>query len=163
MAELQLFCDGSSDPETGIGYGAYLLTDSDHITLPNLADTIHVKRFEPTNAARLELQTLLWALKEILPIQAKLTIFSDSQTICGLPARRQRLEQNNFCSQQGRPLNNADLYREFYALLPDDQIQFCKLKGHLRAEERTLNDQIFREVDKAARRALRQEMTKLKV
>ncbi len=158
MAELKLFCDGSSDPETGIGYGAYLLTDSDLTDLPNLDEVISLKRFEPTNAARLELQTLLWALKELLPIQAELTVFSDSQTICGLPARKQRLVQNNFCSQKGRPLNNADLYREFYSLLSDDQIQFCKLKGHLRTEERTMNDRIFREVDKAARRALRKEM-----
>ena len=157
MSTLKLFCDGSADPKTGIGFGACLLISPYDTSTEELPNRIHLQRFEATNAARLELQTLLWALKELIAPATDLTIHSDSQTICQLPQRQQRLEANNFCSAQGRPLNNADLYREFYRLLPKYKITICKQSGHLPGAERTLNDQIFRLVDKAARGALRQE------
>ncbi len=158
MAELQLFCDGSADPTTGIGYGACLLISSDQTSLEDMISQIRVKPFAQTTAARLEMQTLLWALQEFVPPGAQLTIHCDSQTICELPQRRRSLEEKHFCSRLGRPLNNADLYREFFEQLDNYQLEFCKRCGHLPAAQRTLPDQIFRLVDKAARRALRDEL-----
>ncbi len=161
MTKLKLFCDASVDPQSAIGYGACLLIGSEPPNPADLSAQIRLQRFEQTNAARLELQTLIWALKTFIAAGTELCIHSDSQTLCELPQRQQRLIANNFCSAQGRPLNNADLYREFYQLSASYQLHFCKQRGHLPSTERSRDDQIFRLVDKAARAALRQELKKL--
>ncbi len=156
MQIIKLFCDASVDPTSGIGFGACLLVSHDYPVIEKLAKDIHIRRFEATTAARLELQTLLWALHELIPQQARVVVHTDSQTVCQLPQRQQRLEANNFCSSTGRPLNNADIYREFFQVYAAGTINFCKQQGHLPALERRLDDQIFRLVDQASRKALRQ-------
>ncbi len=161
MPALKLFCDASVDPHSGIGIAACLLIEVSQTEQQDVFAKIQLKRFEQTNPARLELQTLIWALQTQLSPGMAVTVHSDSQTLCQLPVRRQRLIATNFCSRQGRPLNNADLYREFYQLAASYQLQFCKQKGHLPGAERTANDLIFRQVDKAARAALRKELHQL--
>ena len=160
MQAIKLFCDASVDPTSGIGFGACLLVSHESPVIEELAKDIHIRKFEATTAARLELQTLLWALHELIPQQARVVVHTDSQTVCQLPQRQQRLEANNFCSSTGRPLNNADLYRDFFHIFSADVIKFCKQQGHVPTAERTLDDQIFRLVDKASRKALRQDKQK---
>ncbi len=162
MPQIKLFCDASGDPQSGIGFGACLRIDAEAPDPVALNSAIQLQRFEQTNAARLELQTLIWAVKTLVAPGTELIIHSDSQTLCELPQRRQRLIANGFCSGQGRPLNNADLYREFYQLAANHQLHFCKQRGHLPGAERSLDDQLFRLVDKAARAALRQELKVLR-
>ena len=114
MHELTLFTDGSVNTESKIGYGAYLLVAEPDLSLELLQQQVQVKRFEQTSSTKLELQTLLWALTEINALNRKLTIYTDSQNLIGLPGRRQRLEQNDYRSKQNRRLNNYLLYQEFY-------------------------------------------------
>ena len=160
MQAIKLFCDASVNPTSGIGFGACLLVSHESPVIEELAKDIQIRRFEATTAARLELQNLLWALHELIPQQARVVVHTDSQTICQLPQRQQRLESNNFCSSTGQPLNNADLYREFFHLYSPGSINFCKQRGHLPPAERSPDDQIFRLVDKASRKALRQDKQK---
>jgi len=156
---LLLFTDGSVDTETKIGYGAYLLLTDTDLGLENLNSQIKVQRFEHTSSSRLELQTLLWALGELETAGCRLTIYSDSQNIIGLPARRERLEANDFHSQQNRKLNNYQLYEEFYRLTDQHNCQFVKVRGHQPTKQKSLIEQVFSLVDRASRKALRDNKT----
>ena len=150
-----LFTDGSVHTQSGVGYGAYLVLSeplSDH---EKPASFIHTRKFDQASSSRLELQTMLWALKEIAGNEGKMIVYTDSQTIIGLTDRRARLEQKEFRSSKGIPLKNADLYREFYKLTDHLECEFVKVKGHKPGKSKDEIDRLFAMVDKAARKALR--------
>ncbi len=155
MKPLNLFTDGSGHPQTGVGFAAYFAGREDtHPSLPALHE-ITIKRFEATTVARLELSALLWALTEIGDDANNATVYTDSQTIAGLLDRRARLEQSDFRSKAGRRLNHHELYRSFYAAWDRHQFTMIKLEGHTRTHGASHLQQIFAQVDQAARRALR--------
>jgi len=154
---LHLFTDGSVDSASKIGYGAYLLVAETELALDELSRRINVQRFEQTSSTRLELQTLLWALGEAHATKCKLTIYSDSQNIISLPARRKKLEQCNFYSKQNRRLNNHQLYQDFYRLTDHLVCDFFKVRGHRPAQQKNTIEQIFDLVDRASRKALRKD------
>lgn len=158
MSELILFTDASVNTVSKVGFGAALLIDRAAIprSAEELKRSIKLKRFEQTSSTKLELQTLLWALEPIPEITSKLTIYTDSQNIIGLPARRQRLEHLGFCSSNGKTLNQADLYREFYRYIERLDCTFAKIRGHQAAKHKGEIEQLFTLVDRAARRALRE-------
>jgi len=156
MKLLTLFTDASVDPESGIGFGAFLLIDRIAADPAALQEAVQIRRFEHTSSTRLELETVIGALREIRP--DKITIYSDSQNLINLPNRRARLERANFCSNQNKPLNQADLYREFFQLMDRIDCTFVKVKGHRRTKEKNEIEQIFTLVDRASRQALRAEL-----
>ena len=56
IKEIKLFCDGSVNPKTKIGFGAYFIYDE------NLEkQNIKIKKFVDTSSTKLELEVLLWA------------------------------------------------------------------------------------------------------
>lgn len=148
-----LLTDGSVNPKQGIGYGAYLTFSEIPDDLEELKDLIKIKRFENTSSTKLELQTLLWALSEI-PEQ-KVVSYTDSQNIVGLLDRRDRLIEQDFCSKGGRRLRNQELYREFYQVIEDFEIEFRSIKGHKPSRNKDRMDEVFTLVDRASRNALR--------
>ncbi len=154
---LLLFSDGSVNPQTKVGYGAYLLLPASGGLLEEVKvdGIVKTKCFTPTTSTKLELQTLLWALGTLETVDCPLTIYTDSQNIVGLPQRRKQLEQNGFCNKAGRCLNNAELYREFYRYVDRFECSFVKLSGHLPTRQKTEIDCLFSFVDKASRQALR--------
>lgn len=152
-----LFTDGSVDTESKVGYGAYLLVADAELGLEELSSQIKVQRFEQTSSSRLELQTLLWALGALETSGGRLTVYSDSQNIIGLPARRERLESNDFRSKQNRKLNHYLLYEEFYRLTDRQICQFVKVPGHQATKQKSHIDQLFTLVDRASRKALRED------
>ena len=114
MLHLRVFTDGSVNTQLKIGYGAYLLvSDLMNASINSFRDSLKLKRFEQTSSTKLELQTLLWSLEEIITLtngsNITLTVYTDSQNIVGLPARRARLEHNDYFSSKNRRLNNFDL------------------------------------------------------
>lgn len=157
MKELRLFVDGSVDSASKVGYGAYLLVAKTELGLNELSSQIKVQHFEQTSSTRLELQTLLWALGEVQTTECKLTIFSDSQNIISLPGRRKRLEQHDYRSKQNRQLNNYQLYQDFFRLTDHLVCEFIKVRGHRPAHQKTTIEQLFALVDRASRKALRNE------
>ena len=91
-----LFTDGSADPESKVGYGAYVLISDLKVDPETVKSAVKIKRFENTSSTRLEIETVLWALHELRP--DKITLYSDSRNLIDLPDRRDRLEKKNFCS-----------------------------------------------------------------
>lgn len=148
--------------QSKIGYGAYLLVSEPGLSLDELRAQVKLKRFEQTSSTKLELQTLLWTLGEIQVSNPKLIVYTDSLNIIGLPARRARLEQQDFRSNKNRKLNNYELYQEFYQLSDRLEIELIKLAGHQSAKQKTDIAQLFSLVDKASRHALRAAKNELR-
>jgi ribonuclease HI len=157
MQTVMLFTDGSVNTRSKIGYGAYLAVFGATLSAEELTTRVQVKRFEQTSSTRLELQTLLWALNDLQATGCKVMIYTDSQNIIGLPGRRQRLEQNDYRTVKKTRLKNDQLYREFYRLTDLLNCELVKVHGHMAARHKAEIDRIFTLVDRAARRALRED------
>ena len=156
--ELLLFTDASVHPQSQIGYGACLAVTKPDLSLAELKAQVQVRRFESTSSTKLELQTLLWALDEIQTTNYQVIIYTDSQSIIGLSARRERLEQNEYRSKQNRRLNNYQLYQEFFRLTDQIDCQLVKVRGHQASKRKDEIEQLFTLVDRASRQALRDDM-----
>jgi ribonuclease HI len=154
---IKLFTDGSSHPQTNIGFGAYLLIIDDSKSLDELQDDIKLKMFENTSSTKLEVQTMLWALSNI-DIKEEFVVYTDCQNIIGLANRRKRFESNNYLTKKGNLIANHELYKEFYKLTDNLNCQFIKVKGHKETSQKDEIDKIFTLVDKAARDKLRNEL-----
>lgn len=156
--QLHIFTDGSTHPQSKIGYGAYLAITDLHVSCEKLQNKVQVKRFENTTSTQLELQTLLWALNDTRTAEldgAKLTIYTDSQNIITLPTRQHRLEQQNYISHNSRKLKNTILYQHFFSLRSVLDFQLVKVNGHKPSSDKNTIDRLFGLVDKASRHALR--------
>jgi ribonuclease HI len=155
MVELMLFTDGSVNNKTNIGYGAYLAVSERGLPLNSLKACVKVRRFEHTSSTKLELQTLLWAISDIQALGNRVTVFTDSQNIIGLPGRRNWFEQNDYRSKKNRRLNNYELYQEFYRSTDRLELEFVKVPGHQGSNQKNEIDRLFTLVDRASRNALR--------
>jgi ribonuclease HI len=159
MFSLMLFTDGSVNTKTRVGYGAFLAVSDISLPLETLKTKVKVKQFENTSSTRLELQTLLWAIDEVTPLNTEkmmeVRVYSDSQNIVGLSARRSGLERRNYHANNGKPLRNAELYKQFYRAMDQFYCQVIKVDGHNPQHTKNDVDRLFALVDKAARSALR--------
>lgn len=147
---MKLFCDGSVNPQMKIGFGAYFILD-ENIQNQN----IKTKKFENTSSTKLELEVLLWALKD-MNIEEKIQVYTDCQNILSLLSRREKLEKNNFRTSTNKIVKNELLYKEFYFLLDKYEIEFIKVKGHKKSSLKDEIDKAFNLVDKASRNTLRE-------
>ncbi len=154
---LLLFTDGSVNTKTNTGWGAYLAVSNIEIPPEKLIKKVKLRSFKETSSSKLEIQTLIWALSEVCNFNGKITVYTDSQTIVGLPDRRVRLEKNDYFSKSGRPINNNDLYREFFTITDQINCEFLKIKGHNKTSLKDNVDWLFTIVDRASRNAVRGE------
>ena len=152
-----LFTDGSVNAQSNIGYGAYLAVPEAGLSLDSLRSRVKVRRFEHTSSTKLELQTLLWAFSEIQALGIKVIVYTDSQNIMGLQARRDRFEQTDYRSKKNRRLNNYELYQEFYRVTDPLECEFVKVRGHQGSNQKDDIDRLFTLVDRASRKALRRD------
>ncbi len=155
MDDLMLLTDGSVNIQSKVGYGAYLTVSEPALSLDLLRENVKVKRFENTSSTKLELQTLLWALSDIQALGDRVTVYTDSQNIIGLPGRRERFEKNDYRSKKGRHLNNYELYQDFYKMTDQLNCEFVKVRGHKVSNQKDDIDRLFTLVDRASRNALR--------
>jgi ribonuclease HI len=155
VTSLNVFTDGSVHPQSGIGYGAYLIIPNIDLPLNLLRKQVNVKQFENTSSTKLELQTLLFALNETNDLSQEVTIYTDSQNIVRLPLRQEYLQKNNYRSKKKELIKNHLLYKEFYEITNNLDCEFIKVKGHKVSRDKDKIDRIFNLVDKASRAALR--------
>ena len=158
LLNIKLFCDGSVNPQRKIGFGSYFIYDENL-----LKQDIKIKKFLETSSTKLELEVLLWALKDIsLIAQDKSTsikniiIYTDCQNILGLEKRREKLELNNYKTSTAKIVKNHELYKEFYKITDILECTFEKVKGHKKSSQKNDIDKLFNLVDKASRKALRE-------
>ena len=155
MTILRLFTDGSVNPKSKVGYGAYLALLLEVPYSVSFKADVKVKKFEQTSSVKLEIQTLIWALTSIQKPASRIIVYTDSQNIIGLQARRGRLEKKDYLSKKNRPINNSALYQEFFYLSDQLNCEFKKVKGHKPSQLKDEAEQFFTLVDKASRKALR--------
>jgi len=163
MERFLLFVDGSVNPGRKIGFGCYLFLPEkliDQLTPAELKALLKLKKFDSTSSSRLEIETLLWALKELektIDKENSIVIYTDSHNIRGLKNRRGRLEKANFqMKKRQTEIKNADLYRQFYRFQEQLNFKVIKVAGHSKLSEKNAVDKIFLEVDRASRKALRE-------
>jgi ribonuclease HI len=111
MTILQLFTDGSVNPKTKVGYGACLAVSSEVPYSVCFKADVKVKKFEQTSSAKLEIQTLIWALTSIQKPASRIIVYTDSQNIIGLQARLGRLEKTIICQRRIGPLKMVHCIR----------------------------------------------------
>jgi len=157
VGELMLLTDGSVNTQSKIGYGAYLAIAKGGLSLDLLRARVKVRRFESTSSTKLELQTLLWALRDIQALRDNVIVYTDSQNIMGLRRRRERFEQNNYRSKKNRLHNNYQLYQEFYRMTDRLNCKFVKVRGHQVSNQKDDIDRLFTLVDRASRNAMRED------
>ncbi len=165
MNRIFIFTDSSVNPQTQIGFGACLiLKESEFLSLSlnEIEKKLAFKKFTSTSSTTLELQTLLWALSEIMnyykipEIINHLILYTDSQCIEKLLQRRNKLEKSHFISAgQNRELSHSSLYREYYGLNDQLKFQVVKVKGHSKTASKDPIHLVFSLVDKASRKKLR--------
>ena len=152
-----LFTDASVNTHSHIGYGAYLAVSEGGLSLESLRQRVKVRRFEHTSSTKLELQALLWALSDMQALGSRVIVYTDSQNIMGLKGRRDRFEQNDYCSKKNKRLNNFELYQEFYRMTDQLDCEFIKVRGHQVSNQKDDIDRLFTLVDRASRNALRRD------
>ena len=158
MKKIKLFTDSSVNPQEKIGFGSFLILDEKNISFEEMKKNMKIKRFENTSSTKLELQTLLWELNEIIDKNIIIEVYTDCQNIIGLQDRRKKLEKNNFHSLAGKLMNNHELYKDFFEKIKKLNLTFIKVKGHKKNSLKDEIDTIFNLVDKASRNALRENM-----
>jgi predicted GIY-YIG superfamily endonuclease/ribonuclease HI len=169
-----LITDASLNPEHSVGVGGYLIAPEALITDPSsairkceLSQILVLRRFEGTSSAKLEVQTVLWALEECcagstIPGSGNIHIYTDSQCVAGLLSRRRRLENSGYqCRGGKRQLKNASLYRKYYEFYDRLAFEVTQVAGHAPSRSRNRVQSIFSFVDQSARKALKLWMAQL--
>ena len=155
---IYLFTDGSVNPQSNVGFGAYLVLDKLDCLYSELNEQIQIKKFENTSSTKLELEILLWALNNESLENFKIVVYTDCQNIIGLEDRRKRFEKNNYLTSKGKEIKNHELYKSFYKNLDILDCEFIKVKGHKKKSVKDEIDEIFTLVDRATRKALRESV-----
>ncbi|MCV6606887.1 MAG: ribonuclease H [Campylobacterales bacterium] len=153
-----MFCDVSVNTKIKEGVGAVLFLegeDFESLTKEEIENQISIFNFQNTSSTKLEIQTSIKALRSVQDKKQKITLYTDSQCICGLENRRAKLEANNFQGKNDKKLNNTDLYIEFYQLVDELDLEIVKVKGHSPSKSRNTIEKIFTVVDRRARKELR--------
>lgn len=155
QSKMYLFTDGSVNPQSGVGFGAFLLLENLKSSVETLDSKIKIKKFENTSSTKLELETLLWALDAVELKNSTLVIYTDCQNIIGLPARRDGFEAKKYMTSKAKLIKNHQLYKEFFKRLDSLDCELIKVKGHKKSSQKSEIDEIFTLVDRATREALR--------
>ncbi len=154
-----LFTDGSVNPKSKVGYGAILYTIDINQPLVELKSMVKLNQFTDTSSTKLELENLLWGLHLVTEKGfTKIVVYTDSQNILSLLNRRERLEENQYHTRGNKPVKNSGLYKSFFTLYDTNHIEIIKIKGHQPGRSKSTLEQIFTLVDRASRKALRNEV-----
>ena len=168
MNRFALFTDVSVNPQRKVGVGGYLLVplsfleQEPHTVVQGaVSNLLKTRKFEETSSTKLELQTVLWALDDVLEELTgsscgSLQIYTDSQCVAGILARRAALTNADFIAKRsGQPLAHAPLYRAFYAKYDQLGFQLIKVAGHASTHTHDTVHRIFSYVDRDVRKELK--------
>ncbi|MBA7650647.1 hypothetical protein ES703_58457 [subsurface metagenome] len=170
---IALFTDISLNSKEKIGFGSYLIipeSDLKNVTLELIKINVQLKKFKSTSSTKLEIETLLWAIEELINnhkqvyLFGNLSIYTDSQSIVSLPERRKKLESSGFKSvRKNKKLNNAIFYRKYYQYQDKLRFKLLKIKGHSKLHTKDILHKLFTLVDRISRKALRTYLEKNKI
>jgi len=156
--DFSVFCDGSYHPQGQIGVIAVLIVPAGEVPDPS---AVRTKAFTSPSITHVELKAAIWGMECLLPNRGKaIHLFTDATAIEGLPARREKLEASGYLSgRTGKLLANAELYKKFFKIFDEVRPSLFWIKGHSPNETRSETQEIFRLVDQAARKTLRERIS----
>jgi ribonuclease HI len=149
MAEeaVKVYTDGSCHTQHKIGtWVAIVFAGTKRKILSGIEkDTTH---------NRMELTAVIEAIEHIRTHYKNVSIkvYTDSQYVTGLPARKEKLLSTDFITGRGTALQNADLIKIFFETLTVLTIEFIKIKAHQKKDDITNYN---READRLSRKLLR--------
>jgi ribonuclease HI len=154
---IQIFTDGSCHTKCNIGgWAAILLFPEEKKLLKGtVLNTTH---------NRMELLAVIKAIECANErfTDALLQIHTDSQYVCLIPFRKEKLKKKQFLTKKGTSIQNADLVQEIIQKIESHSIDFIKVKAHQKPLEVGINYHASkvidynREVDKLAREIVRE-------
>lgn len=146
---IDIYTDGSCHTQHLIGgWAAILFIGREKIVLSGTETN--------TTHNRMELTAVIKAIEYVQANYKDTTIiniFSDSQYVIGLPARKEKLSAKAFTTSAGNDIQNADLVKELLALDGSLTLLFTKIKAHQKQTD-IANHNI--EVDKLSRKLVRE-------
>lgn len=127
-----------------------------HNTTDASQQPFNIHSMKEDNNIRAEVQGAILALKACAT-GSKVILFSDCQTVVGLPRRKEKLIATNFIGKKKKlVINNADIYQEFYKEFDRLEPEIHWLAGHISKDKKTKIDNNFSYVDKQVRKKLRE-------
>jgi ribonuclease HI len=149
MLEVVIYTDGSCHAQKKSGaWVAIVLINSLKIVLSG--------KEESTTHNRMELTAVLKAMEYIknhFTQNRIVKIYSDSQYVVDLPARKEKLIKAAFVTKKGKELNNTDLIKLLHGYLNDYSTEFIKVKAHQK-KDNVINYNI--EADILSRKLIRE-------
>jgi ribonuclease HI len=141
---------------------AIFRTSHAHDSLAIENANLQIEQIDERNCIRAELRSAISALKSCVT-GAHVKMFCDCQAIVELPSRKQRLESLDFMSQRTKQaLANADLYRQFFAILRQIHLEILWVKGHAPSQAGNHIQKNFSYLDRRIRQTLRAKVNALK-
>ncbi len=147
--KIEIYTDGSCHTQLKIGaWAAILLFTGQEIVLKGIQ--------ENTTHNQMEILAVIKCLEYLKNENLNfdlIEVYSDSQYVIGLLDRKEKLLENNFMTSKGKKRVNEDLILVFFESINSLNIEFIKVKAHLK-ESNELN--FNRKVDKIVRKLLRE-------
>lgn len=144
-----IYSDGSCNTQTNIGAWASIIVSN------NKNQTISGIENNTTNN-RMELFSVIKSFEYIeknISDFKKICVYSDSQYVCHLPNRMEKIIKNNFNTKSGNSIRNSDLIKILFNYIKKYNISFIKVKAHKRQDSN--ESKLNRYVDKLARKLVR--------
>jgi ribonuclease HI len=142
--------------------GHFFLFDNEKLELSKRANIpFFLEQISETNNIRAEIRSALVAI-QMAPADLKVVLYTDCESICKLLSRRGNLEKTNFMSQRhSTPLNNTDLYKEFFKIMDSIQPELIWVKGHCRDRGINSIQNNFSYLDQKVRKQLRKVVSEI--
>lgn len=162
-----LFTDASFDSASKLAScGVLLLDKAAAFGEPASSKNVVTKFIKQTGCSGAEVCSAIYGLGIISDLEVsrnpQVYLITDSTAVQGLVQRRPRLEKNNFLSRSsGKPLKNAEVYREFYQVYDQVRPEMILLKGHRPKHQRDPIEKQFAIVDQRVRKELRTHLRSL--
>lgn len=149
---ITIYTDGSCHTQHCVGsWVAIVLTGTEKIVLQGISRN--------TSHHEMELTAVIKALEYVAAQHptAAMQIFSDSQYVTGLPARKEKLLSAGFYVKNGNPVQHAELVKTLFRLLEQLSVTLIKIPSHQKSSG-TIN--YNKEADILSRKLVRSAIKK---
>ena len=144
--EITIYTDGACQPNPGPGgYGVVLLVDRRRRELSG--------GFRKTTNNRMELFSVIRALREIEQPNSKVTIYSDAQYVVNMfnGGYAQQWRRDGWKRNKGKePALNSDLWEDLLDICARHEVRFIWVRGHADNKENSRCDELAVEARQGA-------------
>jgi len=131
MNQIVIYADGACSPNPGLGgYGVVIFYEVNKIKRE------FAKGFKNTTNNRMELLSVIDGLKEVVPTESRITIYTDSQYVCNGITKgwaktwRDNKWHRSAAKLKANRIKNPDLWNELLEICEKYDVQFLWIRGH---------------------------------